>query len=349
MHRFISIDILRIIACFLVITFHCDYILKPNFEQTLPGLGAYLIYHISTLGLPTFFIITSLSLFNENDYMSNLVTYYKKRLLNPGIPFFCMSIFYYLWNHFSELKKEKDIINLILEIFISSLQTPQHYHLWFIYSWFGLMILLPFLKTLLTNLSYNGLIHFIVICLLTQFLIIYLIVLIYEFYFGSWVIYYIWGYFLLKSKTQERYSTTYLLGIISFAISVWIHFMGYNDTVLGNHLFDTSPIMIFQTGALFCFFINISEVIDKHISAKTTKIIKKMSQYSVWIYLWHPFFLTKFGNTFRIKSNYAIDILCVAPAVFLMSLIMSIICEWVQKIISRILNYMKEARNEDSI
>lgn len=340
-HKIISIEILRIIACFLVIMFHCDFVIKPNFGYTIQGFGAYIIYHVSTLGLPVFFIVTSLSLGNENDYLLDLCGYYKRKIKNPGIPFFLMSIFYYLWNHFSELKNY-NFLYIIWKAIRVSLKEPQHYHLWFIYSWLGLMILLPYLKRFLNSLSYNELRYFIILCMLIKVLNNYSLVLINEFYFASWVLYYILGYYLLKEQTIKKYKIYYFFGIISFIIGLLIDFMGYRNSILGNHLFDTSPIMIVQVMAIFCFFVKLSNYIDGFISIKIRKTILKLSKVTVWIYLWHPFFLTRYGHVLRISSNGLIEIMWLTSIIFLISMIASLFCEWFfQRIFYIFKNYKK--------
>lgn len=335
--KVISIELLRIIACFLVIAFHCDFIVKPCFERTIYGFGAYCIYHISTIGLPLFFIITSISLYNTTDYLSTLFDFYKKRLIYPGLPFYFMSIFYYLWNHWDELRMG-NLATMVCAALERSLQEPQHYHLWFVYSWLGLTILLPFLKRFLNALSYKELKHLVMICVFVKIVTNYSLVLINEFYFSSWVVYYILGYYLLKEETKRKYKLYYGIGSISFCISLLIHFEGYENTVLGNHLFDISPLMIFQVAAIFCFFVQLSKLIDFTLSKRVVRIIEKLSGCTVWIYLWHPFFLTKYGNYFLVTSNYIVRILCVASAVFFMSLTMSLICRLIQSVIfSRII------------
>ncbi len=318
-----TFDSLRILAAYFVVAFHCSYLIENSFDKSIKGLITIFVYHISCLGLPTFFMLTSLGINNKNDYLKNLKLYYIKKAINPGIVFFIYSLLYF----FQETTNEKSIFDAIIAV--SKGQT--YYHLWYIYSYTGLIILLPFLKKLLKNLSFTELKKLCVVCLIYRIVSTFNILTIREFYLGSWVIYYILGYFLLQENCKRYYKKFIILGVISFLISIYIQWAGLQDTVWGNALFDLSPLIIFQTIGLFCIFIQFGKFI---IHNKYVNIVSRLSKYALFVYLGHPLVI-KIIKLQRITGNVLVDYILFSMAVFFLTIAISIPFGKIYKILEK--------------
>ena len=104
-----------------------------------------------------------------------------------------------------------------------------------------------------------------------------------ELYFGSWVIYYIFGSFFLRKESEAIYLKVIYFSIVMFIFSIYIDYY-FSESVFMNNIFEYSPIMIFQVSGIFCTFI----WIDKIKKMALPKIVKYLSKFTFQIYLAHP-------------------------------------------------------------
>ncbi len=86
-----SLDYLRVIACIMVIGIHNMHLVSENVQD----VRYIAINHFVKLGLPLFFVLSSIALDNSVEYINDLKKYYSKKVLSLGIYFFIFSIFYY--------------------------------------------------------------------------------------------------------------------------------------------------------------------------------------------------------------------------------------------------------------
>ncbi len=84
-----SLDYLRVIACIMVIGIHNMHLVSENVQD----VRYIAINHFVKLGLPLFFVLSSIALENSVEYINDLKKYYSKKVLSLGIYFFIFSIF----------------------------------------------------------------------------------------------------------------------------------------------------------------------------------------------------------------------------------------------------------------
>lgn len=83
-----SLDYLRVMACIMVIGIHNMHLVSENVQD----VRYIAINHFVKLGLPLFFVLSSIALENSAEYINDLKKYYSKKVLSLGIYFF---IFFY--------------------------------------------------------------------------------------------------------------------------------------------------------------------------------------------------------------------------------------------------------------
>lgn len=163
MRRIVSLDYLRILSCILVIGIHGIWLLSPG-DNAKSNLILYtVINHIVRLGLPLFFILSSVTLAKPINILNNLKEFYLKKFLSLYVPFFIWSVYYY--------ERSNNLLNSISEILFNipkalyySLTESQHYHMWYMYTLIGLILLEPYLKRLLDNLKIKNYSGFAILC-----------------------------------------------------------------------------------------------------------------------------------------------------------------------------------------
>lgn len=142
-------DVLRFFAILSVIMIHvvADFrdealVVSKPFYIFLTTLDSF-----TRLGVPLFFMISGafmLASKKEETYSE----FFKKRVLKLMIPFFSVSVLYYLHDN---------ILNgtdMSIPNFINAFSTNMiKYHLWFMYDMIGIYLLIPFLKKLVQALS----------------------------------------------------------------------------------------------------------------------------------------------------------------------------------------------------
>lgn len=282
MKRIVALDYLRIISCILVIGIHGIWLLSPEDNYLINPLLYTVLNHIVRLGLPLFFILSSISLVSNIDILCNLKRYYLKKLCSLYFPFFAWSIYYYELSNNLLHSPMEIIINIPKACWITLTQS-QYYHTWYMYALLGLILLAPFLKRMLDNLSYVELFRLCGILLIAKALNTFEIIKIGELYFGSWVIYYIFGSFFLRKESEAIYLKVIYFSIVMFIFSIYIDYY-FSESVFMNNIFEYSPIMIFQVSGIFCTFI----WIDKIKKMALPKIVKYLSKFTFQIYLAHP-------------------------------------------------------------
>ncbi len=159
----------------------------------------------------------------------------------------------------------------------------QYYHMWYMYTLIGLILLEPFLKRLLDNLKYKELVWLCGILLIAKALNIFGIVTIGELYFTSWIVYYIIGSFLIREKSKKLYPLLICFSFAMFFVSVGVD-LHFSDSAFMNNIFEYSPITIIQVGGIFSIFL----WIENFRKPALRQIIKYLSKFTFQIYLAHP-------------------------------------------------------------
>lgn len=150
-----ELDILRALACFLVIWQHVTecYYIQPDFtinnspDITMIGW----INSLTPIEVPLFVMISGYFLLPMK---SDLTQFFRKRALRVVYPFVIWCIVYAIYYYFKRNDTIQDVINNILHIPVNF--GTEVGHLWFIYMILGLYILTPVISPWLEQCSKNN-------------------------------------------------------------------------------------------------------------------------------------------------------------------------------------------------
>lgn len=142
-NRNISLDVLRIIACFLVVFYHCrtvntSPIAFSNPISIINGISTFIAFVLGRLGVPLFLLIGGYFAFSNQ---INTFTFLRKRLARIVIP----SAFWLVFNTLL-ISGTSNFIHNIWNLTCAG-------HLWYIYTLIGILFLIPVVNPFLQQAS----------------------------------------------------------------------------------------------------------------------------------------------------------------------------------------------------
>lgn len=282
--QILYLDILRIIACFLVIVNHTHkYVLASGgiINTAFYALG----FSISKISVPIFLMITGVLILNK-DYNYKKVF---KSIFRIFIPLIGLSFFIYFVNI--------DINDFnILKFFKHFFTNSYSFSFWYLYALIGLYLVIPFLQKMLKNFNKNDYVYFVFIFLILPS-IFYLLDVYFNLklnthitysFFSSIVCIPICGQFLSKVKLDKKYfNISLLIFCISFLgmfCSMFIPYLkSYNISYILDS-WDTLPVLLMS----FSFFYIMRYLYEnKKINLISEKLIFKIASTTFGIYLIH--------------------------------------------------------------
>lgn len=339
-NRKVNLDLLRIIACVFVIGIHFLNGLKAADSNQFIVI---IIESIVSIGLPIFFILTSVGLVSKEEYVNNLAHFYINKLIDIFFPFLIFSIFYYFVTYGFGLSISS-IVDGIKCALISMTQKQQYYHLWYIYTLMGLYLFLPYLKVLLNSLDAKRILILIIVSLLVRAMRNYNLFIIGEYGVTGWMIYYVLGYYCLKYIDCKRKAICmYVLGILSFVLILFLSQPFINER-FNYQLYSVSVPMYFVTAAVFLFFLRLNDLSWPEL---IKKIVQYVGSHTYIIYLIHPFVKNNIEkmNWVEMINNCYLKYILLVLIVFCVSLIFSItlnqillrpLCKYIKFIIRKL-------------
>lgn len=285
-------DLLRLIAIISVVFIHVfadfrDYYLitNKNYYFILTLLDSF-----TRAGVPIFFMLTGVFMLNNNKD-EKYSSFLKKRIPKLVIPFFIISIIYYIYEMI-KINKEVSLIGFI-NLFTSN---AIKYHFWFMYSIILIYLILPFLKKMIQALNKTQLKNLIIIIFTSNILsIIKVFSNLFNLNLFSGIIYpnliiyinYLFlGYYLFKYDISKKYKKNiYLLAIISLIIMPIGDYVLTNNLRADNLLVAISPFPFLVATALF---ILIKDNYQKmKLNIQTKKFMSYTSNIIFYIYMIH--------------------------------------------------------------
>lgn len=302
--RNLSLDALRILACFFVIVVHITsygladpYMQAPN---TVFVINDYQIYNIfnslSRSGVLLFVMISGSFMLDPNIEVSNEKI--KKQIIKTIKLLLVFSITYALFFNFLYyvLNGTKiSIINIVKDIIFG------HTHLWYLYMIIGLYIITPILRIISSN-SYSmnefliiGLLIAVIIPSLSETQIFsFVSTLLNRFsinIINSYVVVYMLGYKLkeeITNKEISRKTILLLIAIYVISVSFTVAMTSYrkitiNDVNLFPYYQNNFVTTVLEAISIFSIFI----YLDKIKYFKKIKLIYKLASYTTGIYCIH--------------------------------------------------------------
>ena len=302
-HRNYGIDLVKILACILVITLHC---LSPSTPVVKNNIFNSSLYYVGTLAIPIFFMASGFFVLNKRS-ISYVYSFKRiKNILFVVISWILLfSIIRYLFKHnfdFFQQLKGSLMVNVPQQHF---------YHFWFFWALIIMILLAPMLWWLLQK-SFNGylllLIFMTLICVTIDFLL----------HFGLsktvqntpqilrlylYIEYYLLGGYIGNIHFKKIFKFISKHFFIFSLLDIFLYFLliGYslwNRNII-NWIYaeaNYGNLLTILTSALtFCLFtISIP---------RATKIIEFIIPATMGIYMLHPFFIGKLLH-FKIFANY---------------------------------------------
>ncbi len=327
--RTVYIDILRVVACFLVIFNHTN---ARGFSHYISDdLGSFFWWRnlwFSTVcksAVPIFFMISGSLLLRKEETI--IQTY--KRIPKILIDLLIFSIAYFWTDSFYAGSKFslKDTLNVML--------SSEYWHLWYLYSYATLIITMPFLRKMVNGLDAGTMFYMFIVAFITMG-----IVPIVELFFTqgingnlkpSWVVSYIFiypvvGYELdckldIKDITRKHLCILWMANLLCFAVGEISEFYyltgnpGNSTEIFLNNFCLVNSVSVYLTIKYFMKNIRVGQKIYTFIT-ETGKCTFGIYLLHIW-FLWKiPFFYDKWmlieqGGIFGNYAGVFISCLCV--------------------------------------
>lgn len=305
--RKIYLDILRILACYLVLICHTiEFTYKSNVIEE-NWIFSNALYYISKIAVPIFFMLSGSLILRKDIGYKQILNKIVCRLL---IPLFVVSFLAYF-----KLNPIFTFENL-LNFFRAFCNADVLLSYWFIYSLIGMYICTPFLRKMVKNMDKKDfLIFFSIFIIVTGILPIfsyYTNVKITEYFvvpiIGRWIPYYLLGYFMfekneIKSTNKGAIIAT-AIGIISLIISVVLTYLDVKYKQTPTMFLDKVDYI-----NLFALTVSIAYLIkyffeNKVFSGTISKIIINISECTFGMYLIHHILIGRYEYIYKFLENY---------------------------------------------
>ena len=359
------VDVIRIMACLMVIAVHSNSFSITNLDKTRIFWGL-----MFGDGVTIFLIIMGFFLFRNKSFKKLLI----KTFTGICLPAFCFAIFadFFLPFFLHDSSLLECLINLksniynIFKAIINWTVIPNSKggHLWYIYKYFRIIIMYPILKAITDNEKANK--YFIIV---TFFIVLYDDMIgffkfknkINTFYFiNQSVLYPLIGYEIYKRKNiiKNNRKITLISIIILFVVEIVRYIMQYKlfeININDNRFVWWTSSFACICSAAFIIFVMSFEINNEKIS----KIISYIGQRTFFIYLIHTIIISNYSFKFELfvidKLGYKFETICFMNIfqeavciflkviyVFFISLIISIIFHQIKILLSKGLKMLKE-------
>lgn len=140
-----SIDVARIVACFMVVMLHVAAVQFHGFDERWWAASFYDAF--TRAGVPVFLMITGVLLLNRREALS---VFFRKRYLRILPPLLFWSFFYLGWYRLQGVYDGGPLAAVRAVI-----AGPVAYHLWYLYAIAGIYLFVPFLRHIWQSSSHH--------------------------------------------------------------------------------------------------------------------------------------------------------------------------------------------------
>ena len=312
MKREYSFDILRVISMIMVIIVHVSNVYSRSFGfiSNSSFIFSLIFNTISRISVPIFLMISGALLLDRKfDFKK-----YKKRIIKFLILIIVWDIIYLVWEYYYLHISYDKLYNLLFN--------PYRAHLWFLYTILLLYLIQPVLRKILIKSNIQ-----VKVLLLTLWILFSTGSMIFKplaqyFTFFSYMGFFIIGKYLydyIKKNDLSKYNILLILTIlVSITLSVVLN---YKTSIKYNMFYNLyfayrTPFIILSSFAFYTL------IITNYKKDSLNKIIQKLSDLSLGVYLIHGIFLDITIKTFVYQSiNSLIGIPIFTILIFIASVI----------------------------
>lgn len=274
-------DLLRCIACFCVVLFHCS---------DCNSTGGVFLISISSFCVPVFFILSGRFCLKREHHISH----YCKKSIRLYKIFLFWSVIYEIPSLFHTAKS-------LPKIMFDVIAGPTHF--WYIYAAIALYCVTPFVYIFCKYASQKLLLYFLGISFLFGSVILILLrtpdfpllaKIIDKMHMGrsfGFLCLYVFGYYCEKYSSSLRLRLLYVFGISGlFTTFGWTYFHHNRTSEYDSLLISfLAPNVILYSFAVYIFIKNWGQ--KQNSIPKLSNVIFKLSDYTLGIYLLHPLLL----------------------------------------------------------
>ncbi len=288
-------DALRFIAMIMVIGLHCFSLIRDTFVNTNKTYYFLLTFCDSFLrsAVPIFFMLTGAFYLSRKEKI-NYKSFIKKNIPKLLIPFFIISIIYYLVDCFYFKTLTFSLYDFFEKFFTNGIK----YHFWFMYNIIIIYLFIPYLKVLVQNISKKELLTLIILIFIfgnfittnNNFTVRFANFSLSAFGIPNLLMYinYLFlGYYIYNTDVNKKIRFIIIaLGIVStllISISdiILINYNSHNDAMLA----PTSIFLFFPGLAVFVIFKYYYQ--KMHFLPKLEKLFVNNNKLIFYIYMFH--------------------------------------------------------------
>lgn len=343
-YRFLSIDILRILAIVGVIAIHTtSRTLEQSGFDILRIPFTLFLNQIARFAVPMFFLISGFTLEYTNTTPLNLTRYYKKRVIRILLPYLLWSMLYYRFLYKNPLSSI-----FSFNFFRQLLFGEAAIQMYFIPSLIILYILFPLLHRFLSFFQKPPVL---ILCTILQ-----IIILSVDYYQGSFGIVtpvriavlniYLFLIGMTASKKMpeiyeyvEKYFFLLLsLLLVSFGVCL------YESRINFLRAYDSNVITSQWRVSIYLYTLTLSALLItklRNISSKYARIIQKISQLTFFVFFIHIFIISLFWHIigsylFSKSASHVIESLWFDPLVIIFVSVISFLIGYLLSFVKKI-------------
>lgn len=296
--RKLNLDILRIVACFLVIVNHTNSDVFLSMTPSLTWFASLTYFFLCKMAVPLFVMISGALLLKKQEEYK---TFFMKRIFKVGIVLLLFSFVYYVIDVF----RGNQIFSLVgfgASIYKNAMTNAY----WYLYLYLGILLMLPILRKLVVNLTTKDYIYYfsistLILCILP--------LLEHYFSFGPvqrhfalpifsvYITYFLLGHFienvLDKKYFNKKVAVCLLaLGIVVIASSTLLSYYEYSNVSTSNYLYlDNATLITTALPTAILFYLCKYWFGGKN--GKFANVVSKIAVHTFGIYLVSDFFITE--------------------------------------------------------
>ena len=281
-NHYVWLDLLKILACFLVIVNHSvSYLLDSSGYNNYSVLVYSCAFAICKIGVPIFLMITGILLNKQMNYR-----YIGKKIFRIIVPLVLLSAYIYIRNY-----------GIHFNFFKSILEDPISIPHWYLYMLIGLYLMMPLVEKMIRNFD-KDVIQSLTPIHISDYLL--LAILPYP------IAYCIAGIYLTKVELTKRNRNIaiicFMIPLLIFILSLYIPYIKYQEI---SHALDACRNITTSLPAMAAFYLFRYYFEDNHFSAFTSKWIKEIALSTFGIYLFHFIFIPKIYRLTMIQNIFA--------------------------------------------
>lgn len=312
-------DFLRIFACFMVIVNHTNSAIFREFFPSVSGHASLILFFISKTAVPVFFMISGALLLGKKDTYK---TAYSKRAFRIAADIIVFSVLTaFVFNGgFSFLN---------LSFFSSMINKPYITPYWYLYSYFAIMLMLPFLQRLVNALSKKDLTVLLSLLFFVHTIVSFISYLeiipsasnyfTREFFSGD-IFYFFFGYYIYKFlpdmlNTAKRKRIVLSISPAAFFAGIIFSWYRTSQEFYADGEFSLRldniyglPVLLSSVGLFVFVFLLLKDV---KITGRLSKLITIVSSSTFGIYLTHYIIIRKGNSVMELLKDSMNDFIAV--------------------------------------